>query len=85
MLRTPVHSRYSAILNTMSHAGGAKSEAARCLLSCETVAVALKTELRRGLLWGTSYASKAAGPSAIQELDRQLQGFLQVAGVSSPQ
>lgn len=69
----------------MPFAGGAESEAARCLQSCESVAVALKTDLRRGLLWCTSYASQAlAGPAAIQELSRQLQSFLRVWDPSRP-
>lgn len=65
-------------------AGGAASEAARCLQSCEAVAVALKTDLRRGLLWCTSYASEAAGPAAAAELSRQLQRFLRVGRPAFP-
>lgn len=42
--------------------------------------MALRTDLQRGLLWCTSYTSAAAGLPASEELDKQLQNFLQVRG-----
>ena len=58
--------------------GGAEAEAAQCILNCEAVAVAMKTDLQKGLLWCTAYASMAAGLPAAEELARQLHSFLQV-------
>ena len=69
-----------ALQNWLSvHAGGAVEEAARCLQFCEAVAVALKTDMRQGLLWCTLYTARDAGEPAARQLEQHLKSYLEVS------
>lgn len=56
--------------------GGIDAQCARCLASCQAVAVAVRTDLPQSLLWCTVYSSAAAGAAGPQRAQHHLQRFL---------
>ncbi|KAL4458652.1 hypothetical protein ABPG75_013517 [Micractinium tetrahymenae] len=56
--------------------GGIDAQCARCLLSCQRVAVAMRTDLPQSLLWCTVYCSEAAGAAGRRRAAEHLEAFL---------
>ena len=56
--------------------GGLEAQCVRCLASCQAVAVAMRTDLPRSILWCTVYCSEAAGPTGWQQAQAHLAAFL---------
>ncbi|PRW59519.1 diphthine--ammonia ligase isoform X1 [Chlorella sorokiniana] len=57
--------------------GGIDAQCVRCLLSCQRVAVAVRTDLPQSLLWCTVYCSDASGAAGRQRAAAHLAAFLE--------
>lgn len=53
-----------------------RSQIARCLLSCQAVAIAMRTDLSKGLLWCTVYTSRSGGSSVCEVAEAVMKEFL---------
>jgi len=57
--------------------GDVIAQTTRSLRSCQSVAIAMRTDLPKSMLWCTVYTSSSAGQRGRQDAERALRSFLQ--------